>query len=73
MYKRQSRGFIYMEEAEELIEEAKAAVVEAIEKLDIGSSAELTTVKADIRSAVAKLLYGKTHRRPMVIPVIMEV
>ena len=68
-----SRGFIYMEEAEELIEEAKAAVVEAIEKLDIGSSAELTTVKADIRSAVAKLLYGKTHRRPMVIPVIMEV
>jgi len=68
-----SRGFIYMEEAEELIEEAKAAVVEAVENLDIDSSAELTTVKADMRSAVAKLLYAKTHRRPMVIPVIMEV
>ena len=68
-----SRGFIYMEEAEELIEEAKAAVIEAVEKLNIDSPAELTTVKADMRSAVAKLLYAKTHRRPMVIPVIMEV
>ena len=68
-----SRGFIYMEEAEELIEEAKAAVVRAVESLDIDSTADWNTVKADMRSAVAKLLYAKTHRRPMVIPVIMEI
>ena len=68
-----SRGFIYMEEAEELIEEAKAAVIQAVESLNVDSAADWTTVKADIRSAVAKLLYSKTHRRPMVIPVIMEI
>lgn len=68
-----SRGFIYVEEAEELIEEAKAAVLQAVEGLTIDAGAEWATVKADIRSTVAKLLYARTHRRPMVIPVIMEV
>ncbi len=68
-----SRGFIYVEEAEELIEEAKAAVLQAVEGLTIDAGAEWATVKADIRSTVAKLLYARTRRRPMVIPVIMEV
>lgn len=68
-----SRGFIYMEEAEELVEEAKSVVVSTIESLVLDADTEWSSVKSDIRSSVGKLLYARTHRRPMVIPVIMEI
>jgi len=68
-----SRGFIYMEEAEELIEEAKAVVLETVQGLAMEAATEWSTVKSDIRRAVGKLLYARTRRRPMVIPVIMEI
>lgn len=69
-----SRGFIFMEEATELIEEAKAVVLETVENLTSDDTAtEWTNAKSDIRSAVGKLLYARTHRRPMVMPVIMEI
>ena len=69
-----SRGFIFMEEAAELIEEARAVVLETVENLTSDDTAtEWTNAKSDIRSAVGKLLYARTHRRPMVMPVIMEI
>jgi ribonuclease J len=68
-----SRGFIFMEEAEELIEEARQLVLTTIEGLSVEAAGEWSTAKSDVRSAVAKLLYARTRRRPMVIPVIMEV
>jgi ribonuclease J len=68
-----TRGFIFVEEAEDLIEETKQAVLSTIEGLTVDAATEWTTAQADVRAAVAKLLYARTHRRPMVIPVIMEV
>lgn len=68
-----SRGFIFMEEAEELIEDAKAVVVETIENQAIGSATEWSAVRDELRSAVAKMLRSRTGRRPMVLPVIMEI
>jgi ribonuclease J len=68
-----SRGFIFMDEAEELVEEAKKVVVETIYNLSDEIAGEWSTAKQDVRSAVNKLLYSKTHRRPMVIPLIMEI
>lgn len=68
-----SRGFIYMEEATELLEEANACIIEVVENLAQDAATEWSTAKSDIRSAVAKLLYTRTHRRPMVVPVIMEI
>lgn len=68
-----SRGFIFEEEATDLLEEAKALVLEEIDGLTPDEVTEWATVKADIRRPVAKLLYARTHRRPMVLPVIMEV
>ncbi len=68
-----SRGFIFVDESEALVEEAKNCVVELLEGMDPDALVELTTIKADIRSAVAKLLYTRTRRRPMVVPVIMEI
>ena len=68
-----SKGFIFMDEAEGLIEEAKKVIVETIEGLTVDAATEWSTAKSDVRSAVGKLLYAKTRRRPMVIPVIMEI
>ena len=69
-----SRGFIYVEEAGELIEEARSVVVNTIVDLELDDAAtEWSGAKSDIRSAVAKFLYAKTRRRPMVVPVIMEI
>lgn len=68
-----SRGFIYMDEAEALVEEAKQVAIETVQGMSDEAAEEWATVKQDLRAAVAKRLYARTHRRPMVIPVIMEI
>ena len=68
-----SRGFIFVEEAEELMEEAREVVVATIGELAVDSVSEWSTIKDDVKRAVAKLLYTRTHRRPIVIPVVMEI
>ncbi len=68
-----SRGFVYMEEADELIEEAREVVINTLSEITVDASTEWSAVKDDVRRAVAKLLYARTHRRPIVIPVMMEI
>ncbi len=68
-----SRGFIYMDEAEELVEEAKQLVVQTIQSLTVDAAIEWSSAKSDIRSAVGKLMYARTHRRPIILPLIMEI
>jgi len=68
-----SRGFIYVDENEELIEEAKQVVQETIDSLSAEENIEWSAAKTDIRSKLGKFLYTKTRRRPMVVPVIMEI
>lgn len=67
-----TRGFIYAQESEELIEEAKQVVCNRINELDITSSTDWESAKSAIRSSVNRFVYERTKRRPMVIPVIME-
>ncbi|HAH87886.1 MAG TPA: hypothetical protein DCL60_11020 [Armatimonadetes bacterium] len=62
-----------MDEAEALVEEAKQVAIETVQGMSDEAAEEWATVKQDLRSAVAKRLYARTHRRPMVIPVIMEI
>jgi ribonuclease J len=68
-----TRGFVYAVEAEELLEDAKNVVRAAIAKLDISSSTDWESAQATVRSALNRFVYERTKRRPMVIPVIMEV
>jgi len=68
-----SRGFIYMDGSEELIEEVRQKVKEELEDLPVEEAIEWSAVKQDVRSVVSKFLYERTGRRPMVMPVIMEV
>lgn len=66
-----SRGFVYVRESESLIEEAKEKVKIALEHCS--QCSDWTTIKNQIREILGKHLYGRMKRRPMILPIIMEV
>jgi len=68
-----SRGFVYVRESEQLMEEAKEKVKLALQKCEEKGLTEWATIKSNVREAVSKYLYEKTRRRPMILPIIMEV
>jgi len=68
-----SRGFVYVRESEQLLEEAKQKVKCALDKCSVRGISEWSTIKSQVRDALGKFLYEKTRRRPMILPIIMEV
>ena len=68
-----SRGFVYVRESDELMEEARNVVNEAVLGcLDRGVS-DWGKLKSSIRDALGDYVWKKTKRRPMILPIIMEV
>ena len=68
-----SRGFVYVRENEELMDQARKIVKESIEELLDEGVTEWNELKGHVRDNVSKFFYAKTKRRPMILPVIMEV
>ena len=68
-----SRGFVYVREAEDLMVEAKGRVQDALDKCEERNHTEWSTLKVAIRDSLGRFLFEKTRRRPMIIPIIMEV
>jgi ribonuclease J len=69
-----SRGFIYVKENFDLVNETKARVKRDINKiLDGGANPDWNYVKKNIQEDVGKFLFQKTQRRPMILPIIIEV
>ena len=68
-----SRGFVYVRESEALMDEAKGRVTAAIERCLDNNVTEWSVIKNDIREAIGRYLFEKTRRRPMILPIIMEV
>ncbi len=68
-----TRGFVYVRESEELIEDARERVREALDICAKRNITEWAVMKAQIRERLGKHLYEKTGRRPMILPIIMEV
>jgi ribonuclease J len=68
-----SRGVFYLPESGEVIEELRAKLLEILEGCSSEGIRDVATVKEHIRSGLAKAVYAKSKRRPMVIPVVMEV
>jgi len=68
-----SRGFVYVRESEDLIEEATKRVEKVLEKCQEKRITDWSTIKSLVRDTLGKFLYGKTRRRPMILPLIMEV
>ena len=63
-----SRGFVYVRESEELMEEAKEKVKMALEKCEDNNITEWAVIKSNVRDALGRYLYERTRRRPMILP-----
>jgi ribonuclease J len=70
-----SRGFVYVRESEELMDEARQIAADAINgclNLNSRKTPDRMELKAKLRDELTKFLYAKTKRKPMVLPVIMD-
>lgn len=68
-----SRGFVYVRESERLLEDANNVVNQTMEKCMKDQVSEWASLKTSIRDSLSKFLYERTRRRPMILPIIMEV
>ncbi len=68
-----TRGFIYVKESEQLMEELREVVIEAIERCGRRYNRDWATVKSNIKNDLSGYLYKTTKRSPMILPVIMEI
>ena len=68
-----SRGFVFVRESEELIEEARNTAEMTINRCFDRNIREWGTIKSRVRDDVSKLMYERTKRSPMVLPILMEI
>ncbi|RPF56148.1 ribonuclease J1 [Aquisalibacillus elongatus] len=68
-----SRGFVYMRESEDLIKEAQVLVSKHLDKVMERRTSQWSEIKNEITDTIQPFLYEKTKRRPMILPIIMEV
>lgn len=68
-----SRGFVYVRESEELMEEVRNIAKKVIEDTLSTGTTEWNQIKSGVKDGLSKYLYQKTKRKPMILPVIMNV
>lgn len=68
-----SRGFVYVRESEGLMEEAKELLCEALDKCLSNPYADWSKIKSVVRDTLNDFLWKKTKRKPMILPIIMDV
>lgn len=68
-----SRGFVYVREAEGLMEDAKERVQQALDKCAQNNVSDWSSIKFSVRDSLGRFLYERTRRRPMILPIIMEI
>lgn len=68
-----SRGFVYVRESDELMDEARIVVNDAVEGCLDRGIADWGKLKSSIKDALGDYVWKKTKRRPMILPIIMEI
>ena len=68
-----SRGFVYVRESESLMEEARQVLQEALEKCLTNRNADWSRIKLVIRDTMNEFIWKRTKRKPMILPIIMDV
>jgi ribonuclease J len=68
-----TRGFVYVKESESLIHETRDLVRKELERCLGEGITEWVVIKSSIKNAVGRFLYEKTKRRPLILPIIMEI
>ncbi len=68
-----SRGFVYVREAENLMDEAKAVVRKAVDRCEQKKIMEWSQIKTIVKDDLREFVWQKTKRSPMILPIIMEI
>jgi ribonuclease J len=69
-----SRGFVYLRESKELLKDTRKRVVEIVHRAtDSGGAVNWSYIKDEIRNKIGQFFYIRTQRRPMILPVVIEV
>ena len=68
-----SRGFVYVRESENLMDDVKSVVRHEIKKCEEQGVRDWSTIKSTVRENLKDYIFSKTKRNPMIIPIIMEV
>ena len=68
-----SRGFIFIKEAEEIMDQVKAISISVADKCRESGITDWSGIKSSIRDAVSQYLYKKTKRSPMILIILTEV
>lgn len=68
-----SRGFVYVRESEELMDSAKEIVVKEMEKCLYKNHFDHNTLKSKMKDVLSEYIYAQTKRKPMILPIIMDV
>ncbi len=68
-----SRGFVYVRESEELIDESKQILNKTLQNCTIHDLREWNSLKTKLKDALSEYIYSKTKRNPMILPIIMEI
>ncbi|MCR4614727.1 MAG: RNase J family beta-CASP ribonuclease [Clostridiales bacterium] len=67
-----SKGFVYEKDAEDLFAEARERVEDALQKCMRKSRVDIPAIKSRIKDEVSKLMYERTKRSPIVLPIVLE-
>ncbi len=68
-----SRGFVYVKESEELMKDARRVAEESLEKAISRRVSDYAHIKNTIRDDLAKFIFKETRRKPMILPIIMDI
>jgi ribonuclease J len=68
-----ARGVFYLPESDGVLDELRATLRAALGEISVEGMRDVGTVKEHLRNALAKAIFGRTKRRPVVIPLVMEV
>ena len=68
-----SRGFVYVRESENLMEEVKSFIKEEIDELENRHVRDWSTIKSTLKDELRDYIFDRTKRNPMILPIIMEV
>lgn len=68
-----SRGFVYVRESEELINSARDLACRVIDETYNSRQHDWNTIKTNLRDEISHMMYEKTKRNPMILPIIMEI
>ena len=68
-----SRGFVYVRESENLMDDIKKVIYEEVRKCEEGHITDWSTIKSNLKDTLRDYIFEKTKRDPMILPIIMEI